>query len=217
VLEQGAEADETVPPSAETFLPSDKTDKTVQLSDKSGPPSHKATRTRRALSQPAQRRTPKPLDFVSTSASQPEVLKHMFGVRLCAVRQADSLFRGLPLAQAPCVYNVNGAPQQRSKYPRKNEVCYPLHFLMFFRLRIFRLCIIFLHKVCIIVLHKLCIITLHKLCIIILHKLCILVLHNVCVIWQVGPFSRSAPLREDVRDLGLSSEGSIKRDCDYAK
>ncbi len=42
--------------------------------------------------------------------------------------------------------------------------------------------------------HKLCIITLHKLCIIILHKLCIIILHNVCIIWQVGPFSRSAPL-----------------------
>ncbi len=75
VLEQGAEAraDVTVPPSAETFSPSDMPDKTVQLSDKSGPPSPKAPKTRRALSQPAQRRTPKPLDFVSTSASQPEV------------------------------------------------------------------------------------------------------------------------------------------------
>jgi hypothetical protein len=58
VLVQGSEADETVPPSAETFSQSDKTDKTVQLSDKSGPPSPKAPRTRRALSQTAQRRTP---------------------------------------------------------------------------------------------------------------------------------------------------------------
>ncbi len=39
VLVQGAEADETVPPSAETFSQSAKTDKTVQLSDKPGPPS----------------------------------------------------------------------------------------------------------------------------------------------------------------------------------
>ncbi len=73
VLEQGAEADVTVTPSAETFSPSDMPDKTVQLSDKSGPPSPKAPKTRRALLHPAQRRTPKPLDFVSTSASQPEV------------------------------------------------------------------------------------------------------------------------------------------------
>ncbi len=112
VLEQGAEADETVPPSAETLSQSDNTDKTVQLSDKSGPPFSKAPRTRRALSQPAQCRTPKPLDFVSTSASQPEVFKHMVGAHLCAV--PDSLFRGLPLAQAPHVYNVSGAPQQPS-------------------------------------------------------------------------------------------------------
>ncbi len=83
----------------------------------------KAPRTRRASSQPAQRRTPKPLDFVSTSASQPEVFKHMVGVHLCAV--PDSLIRGLPLAQAPRVYNVNGAPRQPSKYPRKNKVCCP--------------------------------------------------------------------------------------------
>jgi hypothetical protein len=85
VLVQGAEADETVPPSAETFSQSAKTDKIVQLSDKPGPPSPKAPRTRRASSQPAQRRTPKPLDFVSISASQPRVFKHMVGVHLCAV------------------------------------------------------------------------------------------------------------------------------------
>ncbi len=47
VLVQGAEADETLPPSAETFSQSDKTDKTVQQSDKPGPPSPKAPRTRR--------------------------------------------------------------------------------------------------------------------------------------------------------------------------
>ncbi len=56
VLVQGSEADETVPPS----------DKSVQ-------PSPKAQTRKRALSQPTQRRTPRPLDFVSTSASQPEV------------------------------------------------------------------------------------------------------------------------------------------------
>ncbi len=123
MLVQGSEADETVPPSAETFSQSDKTDKTVQLSDKSGLPSPKAPRTRRALSQPAQRRTPKPLDFVSTSASQPEVFKHMGDVHLCAV--PDSLFRGLSLAQAPRVYNVNGAPQQPF-------VTLPLQFFIFF-------------------------------------------------------------------------------------
>ena len=76
-LVQGSEADKTVPPSAETFSQSAKTDKIVQLSDKPWPPSPKAPRTRRASSQPAQRRTSKPLDFVSTSASQPEVSKHM--------------------------------------------------------------------------------------------------------------------------------------------
>jgi hypothetical protein len=123
VLVQGAEVDETLPPSADTFSQSAKTDKTVQLSDKHGPPSPKAPRTRRALSQPAQRRTPKPLELVSTSASQPEVFKRMVGVHLCAV--PDSLFRGLPLAQAPRVYNVNGAPRQTSKDPQKNKVGYP--------------------------------------------------------------------------------------------
>jgi hypothetical protein len=73
VLEQGAAAAVTVPPSAETISPSDEPDKTVQVSDKSVPPSPKPPKTRRALSQPPQRRTAKPLDFVSTSASQPEV------------------------------------------------------------------------------------------------------------------------------------------------
>jgi hypothetical protein len=33
----------------------------------------------------------------------------------------------------------------------------------------------------------------------------------------VGPFSGSAPLREDVRELGLSSESNKTRDCDYAE
>ncbi len=65
VLVQGAEADVTLPPSAETFSQSAKPDKTVQLSDKPGLPSPKAPRTRRASSQPAQRKTPKPLDFLS--------------------------------------------------------------------------------------------------------------------------------------------------------
>ncbi len=117
MLVQGAEADETVPPSAETFSQSDKTDKTVQQSDKSGLPSPKTPRTRRALSQPAQRRTPKPLDFVSTSASQPEVFKHMIGVHLCAV--SDLLFRGLPLAQAPHVYNGERHPTATFRIPKK--------------------------------------------------------------------------------------------------
>ncbi len=85
MLVQGSEADETVPPSAETFSQSAKTDKIVQLSDKPGPPSPKAPRTRRASSQAAQRRTPKPLDFVPSSASQPMVFNHMVGVHLCAV------------------------------------------------------------------------------------------------------------------------------------
>ncbi len=44
VLVHGAEADETLPPSAETFSQSAKTDKTVQLSDKHGQPSPNAPR-----------------------------------------------------------------------------------------------------------------------------------------------------------------------------
>ena len=75
------------------------------------------------LSQPAQRRTPRPLDFVSISASQPEVYMLVFGVLLSA--KPDSLFRGLLLAQAPHVHNVNDVPPTPSKYPSKHEVCYP--------------------------------------------------------------------------------------------
>jgi hypothetical protein len=33
----------------------------------------------------------------------------------------------------------------------------------------------------------------------------------------VGPFSGSAPLREDVRELGLSSESNKTGDFDYAE
>ncbi len=33
----------------------------------------------------------------------------------------------------------------------------------------------------------------------------------------MGPFSGSAPLREDVHELGLSSESHKTRDCDYAE
>ncbi len=115
--------DETDPPSAETLSQTAKTYKTVQLSDKRWQPSPKAPRPGWAMLQPAQHRKLKPLEFVSTYASQPEVFTHMVGMHLCAV--PDSLFRGLQLAQAPCLYNVNGAPRQPSKYPRKNRVCYP--------------------------------------------------------------------------------------------
>ncbi len=109
--------------SAETISPSDKPDMTVQPSAKSGQPSPKAKPRRRALSQPAQRRTPRPLDFVSISASQPEVYMLVFGVLLSA--KPDSLFRGLLLAQAPHVHNVNDVPPTPSKYPSNHEVCYP--------------------------------------------------------------------------------------------
>ena len=63
--------------SAETITPSDKPAKSVQ-------PSPKAKPRTRPLSQPTQRRTPKPLDFVSTSASQPEVYMLVFGVLISA-------------------------------------------------------------------------------------------------------------------------------------
>ena len=65
---QGAEADATVPPSAETSSQPAKPDKTVPLPDAPGRPSRKAPRTRRASSPPAQRRTPKPFDSVSACA-----------------------------------------------------------------------------------------------------------------------------------------------------
>ncbi len=84
VLDQGAKAAVAVPPSAETILPSEKPDKTVQPSAKSVQPSPKAKPRKRALSQPTQRRTPRPLVFVSTSASQPEVYMLVFGVLVSA-------------------------------------------------------------------------------------------------------------------------------------
>ena len=117
-------------------------------------------------------------DFVSTSASQPEVLNHMFGVRLCAV--PGSQFRGLPLAQAPRVHIVTDVPPTPSKYPRNNEVCCPSlgFFFMCFTHRIFSPCIISLHNVCIIIMHILCIIIMHKLCIIIVQMHNLICLHN---------------------------------------
>jgi hypothetical protein len=51
----------------------------------------------------------------------------MVGVPLCAV--PDSLFRGLPLAQAPRVYNVNGAPQNTQE--KIKCVTLPLQFFNF--------------------------------------------------------------------------------------
>ena len=70
--------------SAETITPSDKPAMTVQPSAKSVQPSPKAKPRTRPLSQPTQRRTLKPLDFVSTSASQPEVYMLVFGVLVSA-------------------------------------------------------------------------------------------------------------------------------------
>jgi hypothetical protein len=123
VLEQGVVATVTVPPPPETISPSENPDKTVQPSDKSVQPSPKAKTRKRALSQPTQRRNPRPLDFVSTSASQPEV----YMLQFCVLHSAkpDSLFRGLLLAQAPHVHNVIDVLPPTSKYPRTNNVCYP--------------------------------------------------------------------------------------------
>ena len=80
MLEQGAKAAVTVSLPAETILLSEKPDMTVQPSDKSVQPSPKAKPRKSALSQPTQRRTPRPLDVVSISATQPEVYMLVFGV-----------------------------------------------------------------------------------------------------------------------------------------
>ncbi len=116
MLVQGAEADEIDEPSAETLSQSTKTDKTVLLSDKPGQPSPKAPRRGRALSQYAQPRTIRPLQFVSTPASQPEVYTHMVSVRLCAV--SDLLCRGLPLARTSRV-QCERSPPASFKIPKK--------------------------------------------------------------------------------------------------
>ncbi len=161
---QGFKADEAVPPSAESFSQSAKTDKNLY------PLLLRNLRFSNTwLVCPS-------VPYLTKYSGDCHSLKHL----ACTTWTAP--------------HNNLHNTQEKMKY-----VTIPLQFFIFFWLRIIRLCIIFLHKLCIIVLHKLCIIS--------LHKLCILIMLIVCIIRQEGPFSRSAPLREDVRELGLRSEG----------